>query len=55
MNERSEFAMRAASALRATAPKTERPVAHDLALARRSLGEGGRERVGGSGGAKPPG
>jgi heptosyltransferase-2 len=46
---------RATSALRATAAKAERPIEEDPALARRSLGEGGSERVGGAGGAKPPG
>jgi ABC-2 type transport system ATP-binding protein len=55
MNERSEFATRAASALRATAPKAERPIEEDPALARRSLGEGGSEREGGAGPPTPSG
>ncbi len=41
-HERSECATRAASAPGATAPKAERPIEEDLALARRSLGEGGK-------------
>jgi len=44
-NERASEPTRAASALRATAPKAERPIEEHLALARRSLGEGGSERV----------
>jgi len=40
------MSMGAASALRATAPKVEPPTGEHPALARRSLGEGGSERVG---------
>jgi hypothetical protein len=53
-HERGECATRAASALRATAPKAEPPSERNPALARRSLGEVGSKRVGGAGGAKPP-
>jgi hypothetical protein len=45
-NERASEPTRAASALRATAPKAEPPIEENPALARRSLGAGGSERVG---------
>jgi ABC-2 type transport system ATP-binding protein len=52
-HEHGECATRAASALSATAANAERPIEKDVAPARRSLGEGGSERVAGLPGATP--